>query len=179
MDAMLEIEQIKKMKHRYFRHLDCKQFDAMLALFADGASTSYDSGRNSYEGKPAIRAFFDKAMFNPKLLHQHQGHHPEIELTSDTTATGVWYMDDTVHALEHNLKIRGNGIYWDEYVKQDGQWKIQHTGYERVWEYSEVLPTDSLTFKSMFDDTELERRAKRVRRAGEPPLVYWEAQAKG
>ena len=103
MDALLEIEQIKKLKYRYFRHLDCKQFDAMLELFAEGATTSYDSGRNSYEGKAAILAFFDKAMSNPKLLHQHQGHHPEIELTSDTTATGVWYMDDTVHALERHL----------------------------------------------------------------------------
>ena len=72
--------------------------------------------------------------------------------------------------------MRWNGIYWDEYVKQDGQWKIRHTGYERVWEYSEVFPENSLTFKSMFDDVELERRGKRVRREDEPPLVYWEAK---
>ena len=105
----------------------------------------------------------------------HQGHHPEIELISDTTATGVWYMDDTVHVLEHNLKIRGNGIYWDDYVKVGGQWKIQHTGYERVWEYSEVLPEGAnLTFKSMFDEAEIERRAARVQREGEPPIVYQE-----
>jgi hypothetical protein len=117
-------------------------------------------------------------MSNPNILHQHQGHHPEIELTSETTATGIWYMDDTVHILEHNLKVRGNGIYWDEYVKVDGQWKIRHTGYERIWEYSEVLPENSLTFKSMFDESELERRGKRVKRPGEPPVVYWEAKGK-
>lgn len=178
MSELFEIEQIKKLKHRYFRHLDCKQFSAMLDLFADESSTSYDSGRHSYQGKEAIREFFDTAMSNPKILHQHQGHHPEIELTSETTATGVWYMDDTVHILEHNMKVRGNGVYWDEYVKVGGEWKFQHTGYERLWEYSEIIPENTLTFKSMFDEKELARRAKRVKRPGEPPLVYWEAQHK-
>ena len=175
MNDLHEVEAIKKMKHRYFRHVDCKQWAALLDLFVDGATTSYDSGRHRYEGKAEILAFFDEGLTNPKILTQHHGHHPEIEITSETTATGIWYMDDTVHILEHNMKVRGNGIYWDEYVKQDGQWKFQHTGYERVWEYSEVLPENSnLRFKSMFDEAELERRAKRQRRPGEPPIVYVE-----
>lgn len=179
MNELMEIEQIQKLKHRYFRHLDCKQFEAMLGLFADDSSTSYDSGRHAYHGKAAIRAFFDDNMGDPKLVHQHQGHHPEIELTSDTTATGIWYMDDTVHILEHNMKVRGNGIYWDEYVKVEGEWKIKHTGYERIWEYTEMLGERSLKFKTMFDEDELERRAERTKRAGEPPIVYWEQQPKG
>lgn len=174
-DVLLEIEEIKKMKHRYFRHVDCKQWNALLELFVDSATTSYDSGRHRYEGKAAILAFFDEGLSDQKILTQHQGHHPEIEITSATTATGIWYMDDTVHILEHNMKVRGNGIYWDEYVKVDGQWKFQHTGYERVWEYSEVLPeTANMRFKSMFDEEELERRAKRKVRDGEPPIVYVE-----
>lgn len=177
MNELLEMENIKKLKYRYFRHLDCKQFDAMLALFAEGASTSYDSGGHSYDGKPAIREFFETAMSSPDILHQHQGHHPEIEILSETKATGIWYMDDTVHIRKHNMKVRGNGIYWDEYEKVDGDWKIKHTGYERIWEYSEILPENSLKFKCMFDEDELTRRAKRKPRAGEPPIVYWEAKA--
>lgn len=178
MNKLEEIEEIKKLKHRYFRHLDCKQFNAMLGLFTEGATSSYDSGRHSFEGKAAIREFFTTALSNPKILHQHHGHHPEIELIDENTATGIWYMDDTVHILEHNLRVRGNGIYWDEYVKVDGQWRISHTGYERVWEYSEVVPEGTLTFKTMFDKDELERRGKRVKRKGEPPIVYWESEVK-
>lgn len=178
MNELMEIEQIKKLKHRYFRHLDCKQFDAMLELFAEGSSTSYDSGRHSYEGKAAIRGFFDEAMSTPRIVHQHQGHHPEIELTSETTATGIWYMDDTVHIPDHNMRVRGNGIYWDEYVKIDGQWKFKHTGYERLWEYTETVPEGTLKFTTMFDDSELERRALRTPREGEPPIVYWEEKKK-
>lgn len=176
MNELIEIEQIKKLKYRYFRHVDCKQYDALLDLFADDATTSYDSGRHSYVGKEAIRKFFVDAMSDPQILSQHHGHHPEIELVSDTEANGIWYMDDTVHIRNHNIRVRGNGIYWDEYVKQDGEWKIKHIGYERVWEYSEPVAEGLLKFKSMFDDAELSRRAKRTPRAGEPPIVYWEAK---
>jgi hypothetical protein len=177
MSDLQEIESIKKMKHRYFRHVDCKQFDALLDLFADGATSSYDSGRHAFEGKSAILEFFQQGLSNPKILTQHHGHHPEIEITGPNTATGVWYMDDTVHILEHNRKVRGNGIYWDEYIKVEGQWKFQHTGYERVWEYSELMPDSSnFRFKSMFDEAELERRGKRKKRDGEPPIVYVEQQ---
>lgn len=177
MSPLTDRELIERLKYRYFRHLDCKQFGAMLELFADGSSTSYDSGRHSYQGKAAIRDFFDTAMSNPKLLHQHHGHHPEIDITSASTATGIWYMDDTVHVLEHDMKIRGNGIYWDEYVKVESEWKILHTGYERIWEYTEMLTPGSLTFKSMFDEEERERRSARVPRPDESALVVPESAA--
>ena len=31
--------------------------------------------------------------------------------------------------------LQGAGFYSDEYVKQDGEWKIKHTGYERTFEH--------------------------------------------
>jgi hypothetical protein len=40
---------------------------------------------------------------------------PVIEITSETTATGVW----TVTSFD--------GIYEDEYVKVSGQWKVRRT----------------------------------------------------
>ncbi|MCX2979302.1 nuclear transport factor 2 family protein [Halieaceae bacterium IMCC14734] len=176
MNRLEEAEEIKKLKYRYFRYLDCKQFQAMEACFAEDATSSYDSGRHTYQGRAAILGFLTDSLSNPRILHQHHGHHPEIEITSETTATGVWYMDDTVHILDHNMKVRGNGIYWDEYIKIDGQWRYQHIGYERVWEYSETLGERELVFKSMFDDAERERRSARQNRPGEPPIVYWEQQ---
>ena len=61
-------------------------------------------------------------------------HHPEIELTSDSTAKGVWYLQDIVIDLDTNTTLRGAGFYHDEYEKVDGQWKIKHTGYIRTYE---------------------------------------------
>ena len=52
----------------------------------------------------------------------HHGHMPEIELTSDTTATGIWAMEDHLwwpegSALQH---LHGYGHYHETYVKLAG-----------------------------------------------------------
>lgn len=69
-----------------------------------------------------------------KKITQHHAHHPEIDLTSDTTATGIWYLQDIVIDLAANTTLRGAAFYHDEYEKVDDQWKIKHTGYFRTYE---------------------------------------------
>ncbi|MFC2028291.1 nuclear transport factor 2 family protein, partial [Chloroflexota bacterium] len=62
----------------------------------------------------------------------HHGHMPEIELTSDTTATGIWAMFDF---LQHSgFTLQGYGHYEEEYVKQEGQWKIKRLRLTRLRE---------------------------------------------
>jgi hypothetical protein len=36
------------------------------------------------------------------------------------------------------ITIRGAAFYTDDYVKEDGVWRIQHTGYKRT--YEEIQP---------------------------------------
>ena len=70
----------------------------------------------------------------------HHAHTPEIALTSGTTATGKWYLEDfVITALPsdwapNGTVMHGTGIYSDEYVKIDGEWLIKETGYERIFE---------------------------------------------
>jgi hypothetical protein len=56
----------------------------------------------------------------PTLLTQHQGHHPIIELTSPTTATGSWYLQDICYERRENWWFHGTAYYADGYVKRDG-----------------------------------------------------------
>jgi hypothetical protein len=42
-----------------------------------------------------------------------------------------------------NLTLRGAAYYNDELVKVDGEWKISHTGYRRL--YEETMPRDGMT----------------------------------
>lgn len=134
MDELREIEAIKRLKYRYFRCLDCKRWDELAECFVEDAVSSYDSGKFSFEGRDAILGFLRAAMGRSTFLSMHQGHHPEIELTGETTATGVWYLQDLVIDTERNTMLRGAAFYRDEYVKRDGQWKLRSTGYERTWE---------------------------------------------
>ena len=63
----------------------------------------------------------------------HQVHAPEIELTSATTATGVWALEDVVR-LAPGLNLKGYGHYHETYEKIDGRWYIMGSKLTRLRE---------------------------------------------
>jgi hypothetical protein len=81
-------------------------------------------------------------MGSEQFLSSHRCHHPEIDLTSPTTATGVWALEDTVVHGEHGVTIQGAAFYEDEYVVEGGAWRIARTGYRRT--YEEIYPRSSI-----------------------------------
>jgi hypothetical protein len=139
---LLEIEAIKQLKYRYFRHLDLKEWEALAELFAPDARSSYGDGKYTYEGRDAIMGFLRGALGRPTILTAHHGHHPEIELASETTATGTWALWDKVIDLQHGIEIGGAAFYRDGYVKLAGAWRFQSTGYQRTFEEMKPRPTD-------------------------------------
>jgi hypothetical protein len=60
-------------------------------------------------------------------------HAPEIELTSATTARGIWALEDVVR-LAPGLNLRGYGHYQETYEKTDGQWRITSSTLTRLRE---------------------------------------------
>jgi hypothetical protein len=149
-----EIEAIRQLKYRYFRLLDTKRFTELGALLTDDATTSYQSGELSYQGRDAIVAFLEESLGNGDIVTMHNGHHPEITLTGPTSATGVWYLEDRVVVRAMDFEIVGTLLYDDRYVKIDGHWLIEHTGYERIFEEHRQHSTQKLhSFRAMFDAT--------------------------
>jgi len=150
MSKLDEIEAIKQVKYRYFRALDCKQWEALGETLSEDATTAYDSGKYSFQGRTAILGFLRDALGSRRVISLHHGHHPEIELTGESTARGTWYLEDTVFFLDANLVLHGAGFYNDEYVKIADAWKIRSTGYERTFEYMETLEKP-LEMRTRFD----------------------------
>jgi hypothetical protein len=64
----------------------------------------------------------------------HLGLMPEITLTGDNTATGIWSLQDVFIDLEKDDHTFGTAIYTDRYVREGGVWKIAATWYDRVIE---------------------------------------------
>ena len=129
-----DIEAIKRLKHKYFRCLDCKLWDEMAECFVADATTSYTDGKYSFKGIEAIIGFLKKSLGPDNVLSMHQGHQPEIDITSDTTAKGIWTSQAGLVIIDRNVSTREVNFYHDEYVKVGGQWKIKHTGYRRLFE---------------------------------------------
>lgn len=133
LQILKDVEAIKQLKGKYFRCLDCKLWDEMAECFTEDATTSYSGGKLSFKGRDAIIKFFRETMTS-SMVSMHQGHHPEIEITSETTAKAIWAFEDYLIIRQTNMGLRGAAFYRDEYAKINGQWKIKHTGYQRILE---------------------------------------------
>lgn len=56
---------------------------------------------------------------------------PEIELTSPTTATGIWALHDIV-IWPTGLRLDGHGHYHETYAKTDAGWRISTSRLTRL-----------------------------------------------
>ena len=142
-DDLVEIEAIKAVKYRYLRAVDTRDWDLLATTLTEKATCAYASGKISYDGRDAIIQFLSSSMPAKDMLTAHRVHHPEIELTGPATATARWALDDVVIMEKANFGLRGAAYYEDRMVKVDGEWKIDHTGYRRLFE--ESGPRDGIT----------------------------------
>jgi len=132
--ALVEIESIKQLKARYCRYLDTKDWDAWRQIFTDDfLSDTSEAGGKLIGGADAFVAFVRKTLGKPARPTVHQVHAPEIELTSATTANGVWALNDVVR-LAPGLNLNGYGHYHETYEKVDGQWRIKSSKLTRLRE---------------------------------------------
>jgi SnoaL-like protein len=131
-EELVEIETIKQLKARYCRYLDTKEWSAWRTIFADDfLSDTSQAGGKVIEGADEFVAFTRKSLRNQATAHQV--HAPEIELTSATTARGIWALEDVVR-LGPGVNLRGYGHYHETYEKVDGQWRIKSSTLTRLRE---------------------------------------------
>jgi hypothetical protein len=154
-DTATELEAIRRLKYAYFRLLDLKEFDQLGLLLTEDATTAYEDGKTTLEGREAIVAWLTKSLGSTGIATEHHGHHPEIDLTSETEATGTWYLQDRVIVPAADLEIGGTAFYADRYRKTEEGWRIAHTGYVRVFEEHRFHSTLAVrSFTTRFDPTE-------------------------
>lgn len=119
---MDDVEEIKKLKHRYFRALDSKDWDLYGACFAEDIVVDLRRAHGPVvEGRAAMQAYGASLTIVQSV---HQGHNAEIDLTSATTATGVWALED-FNLWEDGRQNHGWGHYLETYEKKDGRWFIK------------------------------------------------------
>jgi uncharacterized protein (TIGR02246 family) len=119
---MDDIEEIKKLKARYFRSLDSKDWELYASVFAEDCVVDLrGTGGDLHEGRAAFVAYVSGL----KLVQSvHHGHMPEIDLVSADSATGVWVLED-YNLWEDGSQNHGWGHYLETYVKRDGRWQIK------------------------------------------------------
>ncbi len=136
MDAahLVDIEALKQLKARYCRLLDAKDWTAWRQVFTDDfVSDTSTAGGTLIEGADAFVAFTRNHLRKPSQVTAHQVHAPELDITSPTTARGVWALEDVVR-LAPGINLRGYGHYHETYEKVDGRWLIKTSTLTRLRE---------------------------------------------
>lgn len=134
---LVAIEEIKRLKHRYFRTLDLKDWEDFSDCLAEDVSARYGTRAMGdplhYDGRDAVVEFM-RANLGPEVITVHVASHPEIDVEGDS-ARGSWCFEDTVIVPGMGAMIRGAGYYHDRYRRgPDGRWQITATAYERIYE---------------------------------------------
>ena len=141
--ALEDLNAIKRLQRSYGFYTDKQLWSAAADLFsADG--TIEVGGRGVYVGRERIRAFLalnGPESPQPKRLFDHMQLQPVVHVAADgLTAQGRWHIfaQEAVHGEYANW---GLGVLENEYVKEDGVWKIRrhhffttmYTPYEAGW----------------------------------------------
>jgi hypothetical protein len=127
-----ELEAIRQLKARYCRFLDTKDVESWRGVFTSDVVVTLDMAASTAGADPmtapaleGVDNFVPMVMGGlEKVATMHHCHTPEIALTSDTTATGIWAMEDLL-IFGDGRELHGAGHYHETYEKQDGTWRIK------------------------------------------------------
>lgn len=169
-ERALAIHEIEKVFAARLRIMDTKQWDLYGSVHTEdvvsdtfGARAGDDASQRpgSVVGQEALTKAIVRVLDGAvSVTSVHHGHTPEITLTSDTTATGVWAMEDMLwwshgSGEEH---LHGYGHYHEKYRKVDGRWLIAYRNLTRLRVDqtldSSITPSDSpIEFGAAFTTT--------------------------
>ena len=137
-----DIEAVRKVKAKYWLCVDRKLWDEFGDCFTEDAIIDVPPVTH-WQGRKEIVQSLSKVL--ESLITVHQGHHADIEITSETTAKATWAMYDNLQNMRSNTKMEGYGFYEDEYVKENGKWKIKYLKLTRFFVQSQRIDVGSQT----------------------------------
>lgn len=135
-----DIEEIRNLKHKYFRSIDTADMESLKSTLTEDFIADYEGG--SYHWHVEGRANFLEAIansFNSQVVGCHTGHHPEITVLSPSKAEGIWYLYDIFMNFRTMRITTGSAIYRDTYIKTGGKWLTKIATYKRVFEQDEPI----------------------------------------
>lgn len=132
-EDLLEIEEIRQLKARYFRAMDQKDWDTWEQVFTEDVKLDFTSeGSPMMYGRDNFREYLPPILEGVKTVHH--GHMSEIKIDGDT-ATGIWSMEDMLWWPQDQggAHLWGMGWYYESYRKcDDGQWRIAEMELRRI-----------------------------------------------
>lgn len=150
LDELEAIEQIAALKYRYWRACDAKDPETFAECFIErGAVIDYGRLGAFDDRAPMVEIFrrFGCARVDGRfaVLDLHHGGHPELEVTSATTARGRWMLQFRQVNTVARTETLAVGQYDDEYLRgDDGQWRMSVCRFTERWSHTRSLGDDEV-----------------------------------
>ncbi|HKQ80830.1 MAG TPA: nuclear transport factor 2 family protein [Steroidobacteraceae bacterium] len=129
-EKLLAIEEIKQLKARRDRAVDLKEWDIYRDLHAPDHQSINDGYPPWTRDDMVNHLRYDIGHVDI----QHLSHTPDITIESQTTASGIWYLED-YHFWkqgEEDHWLHGFGFYHERYEKRDGRWLFTQRRIQRL-----------------------------------------------
>jgi hypothetical protein len=144
--ALWDLEQIKRLKSRYYRLQDEDRWDEWAELFTDDFEGADPLEKGvTLHGGPALAA--RTAELAGPSKRAHRGTMPDLELIDDESARGTWALFCASVMPTGDTPVHSGifGYYTDEYRKgSDGQWRIRRMSYHNDLTITDGTPTELL-----------------------------------
>jgi hypothetical protein len=137
--AHSDLDQIRELKARYARYADTKQWDKVAGLFTADAVMRFRDVDGELLNEVTAAEFarsIGGRVGAGQPVHHLFSH--EVTFSSDSTAAGVWAMEDLIfHDRANNPDapfsfMHGFGHYHDTYRKVGGTWYISGSELTRL-----------------------------------------------
>ncbi|HEU4626347.1 MAG TPA: nuclear transport factor 2 family protein [Steroidobacteraceae bacterium] len=167
-------DAIENLQGIYGYYFDKNQWDSLVDLFTEDAT--YEVGqRGVYKGKKHIRAALEligPAGVQPGVLNNELQLQPLIHVSADGKSAKARWRTLEMKGVHGKSGMWGKGVYENEYVLQDGVWKISklhyyltHRGdYDKGWA-KQPIPIEQVS-------AELPPDAPPTEVYGSPPEAY-------
>lgn len=142
-----EVEKIKKKKMLYSQLMDGRDPEGFVNLYAEDCYCDWGPW-GIHHGRDSIRAVSQYTVDKPQFNWMHMTSNLWVELTGDDTATSRCYLHDICTEPVPNVSPTWRyGVYEEDWVKIDGDWKIKNHRIFFLWPVREKEATDEFATK--------------------------------
>lgn len=130
----LEIEKIKKVKLLYSQLMDSRDIEGLAEILTEDAVCEFGP-YGTWNGKKEIYEGW-KEVFKDAVPYGgfHSTTNQWVEMTSPTTAVSRTYLHDIAHEPDPRANpVIWYGLYDEDYVKVDGEWKLKRCTLQFLW----------------------------------------------
>jgi SnoaL-like domain len=138
-----DVEEIKKLQRIYGYYVERGQLDEVVDLFSDSPDVSFGPSYSVMVGKDNVRSMFSsqkpfgvfKGTKPDDYLHITMPVSGVVDVAVDgKTAKARWYaLMYLCNATPGGGAVIGVGMYENEYIKEDGKWKILRLQFDDIF----------------------------------------------